>query len=933
MPSKDSFIDDQKYITIKGARMHNLNNIDVSIPKKKLIVITGVSGSGKSSLAFDTLFAEGQRRYIESLSSYARQFLGKLQKPDVDKIEGISPAIAIEQKVNTQNPRSTVGTSTEIYDYLKLLFSRIGKTISPVSKKEVKKHQVSDVVDFVCKQKTGEKILVMFELDFSNSSLEDSIKKLTLTGFSRIKTDSEIIRIDSIVDYTTISSNTRLWVVVDRLMVSNENDNLNRLADSIQTAFFEGNGKCTLDIAGSKIKEFSNRFEMDGITFELPSEHLFSFNNPYGACKRCEGFGSVLGIDEDKVIANKSISVFEGAITCWKGEKLSRWKDRFILNASKYDFPIHRPYIDLSDEEKKLIWNGAKGVKGIRQFFQVIERENYKVQNRVLLARFRGKNTCPECHGTRLRKEALYVEVDGNTINDLVHLPLSKLLNLISNIDLSQSDLKIAERILEEIINRLQFLDNVGLGYLSLNRLSSTLSGGESQRINLATSLASSLVGSLYILDEPSIGLHSKDTQKLIGILQSLKDLGNTVVVVEHDEEIMLAADEIIDIGPLAGKNGGNIVYQGKLSEIGKESKSLTAQYLSNKERIEIPKIRKQSIKSITIKGARENNLKNINVSFPLETLTVVTGVSGSGKSSLVKQILYPAIQKSIQGYTTKLGAHDTIEGDLKSIQHIEFVNQNPIGRSSRSNPVTYLKAYDEIRNLFARQELSKARGYKSGHFSFNVAGGRCEVCEGEGDITIEMQFMADVHLECESCKGQRFKNETLDVKFSDKHISDILNMTIDEAIRFFDTNDKSKIVSKLLPLQQVGLGYVQLGQSSNTLSGGEAQRIKLAFFLSKGNKSDKTMFIFDEPTTGLHFHDIKKLLHSFNALIDNGHSIVCVEHNSDVIKCADWVIDLGPEGGEKGGELLFQGTVESLIKSKKSYTANFIKDKLLTRL
>jgi len=923
--------DNQKYITISGARMHNLKNIDVSIPKRKLIVITGVSGSGKSSLAFDTLFAEGQRRYIESLSSYARQFLGKLQKPDVDKITGISPAIAIEQKVNTQNPRSTVGTSTEIYDYLKLLFARIGKTISPISEKEVKKQQVSDVVDYVCQQKLDDKILVLFKLNLSSNSIEDSLKKLGLKGFSRIKVDSEIIRLDSIEDYSEIDTSKTVYVVIDRLVVNLDKDNLNRLADSIQIAFFEGNGECAIEVVGKKNKAFSNRFELDGISFETPSEHLFSFNNPYGACKMCEGFGSVLGIDEDKVIPNKSISIYEGAINCWKGEKLSRWKERFILNATKYDFPIHRPYSELQDDEKKIVWNGAKGLKGIRQFFKLLEKENYKVQNRVLLARYRGKNTCPECNGTRLRKEALYVQVGKRTINDIVHLPISQLLNVISSIKLSDTEMIIAERLIEEIKNRVQFLDDVGLGYLTLNRLSSTLSGGESQRINLATSLASSLVGSLYILDEPSIGLHSKDTQKLISILHSLKELGNTVVVVEHDEEIMMAADEIIDIGPLAGKNGGNVIYQGKLNDIGNHSESLTAKYLTNTERIEVPTHRRKVKYSVSINGARENNLKNISVTFPLDCLTVVSGVSGSGKSSLVKQILYPAIQKSIQGYASKIGFHDSVDGDLKRIQHIEFINQNPIGRSSRSNPVTYLKAYDEIRNLFARQELSKARGYKSGHFSFNVTGGRCEVCEGEGEITIEMQFMADVHLECESCKGQRFKNETLDIKFANKNISEILIMTIDEAISFFEENDKSKIVSKLLPLQQVGLGYIQLGQSSNTLSGGEAQRIKLAFFLSKGHKSEKTMFIFDEPTTGLHFHDIKKLLYSFNALIENGHTIICVEHNSDVIKCADWLIDLGPEGGENGGDLLFQGTPEDLIKNKTSYTAHFLKEKLLS--
>jgi len=918
----------QDFIHIKGANMHNLKNLDISIPKKKLIVITGVSGSGKSSLAFDTLFAEGQRRYIESLSSYARQFLGKLQKPDVKKIDGLSPAIAIEQKVNTQNPRSTVGTSTEIYDYLKLLFSRIGRTISPISNKEVKKHQVSDVIDFVKEQKEGQRIMVLSKVEV-NDSIEKSLNKISLKGFSRVKIDNKVLRIDDITDYKSLAKTDSFWIVVDRLTTNHDDDNLNRLADSVEIALYEGEGRCALDFGKDEPIHFSNLYELDGMVFDLPTEHLFSFNNPFGACKMCEGFGSVLGIDEEKIVPNKSLSVFDGAVQCWKGEKLDRWRERFILNSAEHNFPIHRPYIDLSEEEKKLLWNGAKGIKGIRQFFQLLERENYKVQNRVMLARFRGKSKCTDCDGSRLKKEALYVQVGGRTINDIVHLPLKKVLSLIDSLKLNEKEVKISERIITEIKNRLHFLVDVGLGYLNLNRLSSTLSGGESQRINLATSLASSLVGSMYILDEPSIGLHSKDTQKLIKILQSLKELGNTVIVVEHDEEIMMAADEIIDIGPYAGKNGGEVVFQGKLTEIGKSENSLTAQYLSQKMNIETPKTRRAIHKSILIKGARENNLKNIDVTFPLETLTVVTGVSGSGKSSLVKSILFPAVQKTIQGYCSKLGAHDTIEGDFKSIQHIEYINQNPIGRSSRSNPVTYLKVYDDIRTLYSRQDLAKVRGYKSGQFSFNIAGGRCEQCEGEGEIKIEMQFMADVFLKCEHCNGKRFKNETLDIKFAGQTISDILNMTIDEAIHFFEENDKQKIVEKLSPLQKVGLGYVQLGQSSNTLSGGEAQRIKLAFFLSKGTKSEKTLFIFDEPTTGLHFHDINKLLNSFYALIDNGHSIVCVEHNSDVIKCADWIIDLGPEGGEDGGQLMFQGKPEEMIKSKKSHTAAHLSQKL----
>ncbi|MGC6470126.1 MAG: excinuclease ABC subunit UvrA [Flavobacteriales bacterium] len=929
MSSKKKIDNKQDFIHIKGAKMHNLKDINLSIPKKKLIVITGVSGSGKSSLAFDTLFAEGQRRYIESLSSYARQFLGKLQKPEVDKIIGLSPAIAIEQKVNSQNPRSTVGTSTEIYDYLKLLFARIGKTISPISNKEVRKHQVSDVVNFICKKKEGQKFMILSKVN-SNDSPKKILHSLALKGFSRVKVNSKVHRINEVEHESTFKKNNPIWIVIDRLVTNNDQDNLVRLADSIQTAFYEGNGKCSIDFGDDDISDFSNVFERDGMEFQVPSEHMFSFNNPYGACTICEGFGTVLGIDEEKVIPNNSLSVFEGAVSCWKGEKLGRWKDRFILNSSEHDFPVHKPYIDLSDEQKKLLWNGGRGIKGIRQFFQLLERENYKVQNRVMLARYRGKSQCNECNGSRLKKEALYVQVGKKTIDEIVNLPLKETLNLFNELVLTKNDLVIAERLLEEIKNRLNFLVQVGLDYLTINRLSSTLSGGESQRINLATSLASSLVGSMYILDEPSIGLHSKDTERLIKILKSLKQLGNTVIVVEHDEDIMKEADEIIDIGPLAGKNGGNIVFQGKLKNITNgSSESLTAQYLSNLKRIDIPKKRREFNKAIHIKGARENNLKSIDVTFPLGVLTVVTGVSGSGKSSLVKQILFPAIQKSIQGYTTKLGAHNDISGSYESIKHIEYINQNPIGRSSRSNPVTYLKAYDEIRNLYARQDLAKARGYKSGQFSFNTSGGRCDMCEGEGEVKIEMQFMADIFLKCEHCDGQRFKNETLEIKFKDKSISDILNLTIDQAIDFFKINEKNKIVKKLLPLQKVGLGYIQLGQSSNTLSGGEAQRVKLAYFLSKGDNAEKTLFIFDEPTTGLHFNDIVKLLNSFYALLDNGHSIVCVEHNLDIIKCADWVIDLGPEGGNEGGKLLFQGIPEDLIKNTKSYTAKYLKEKL----
>ena len=921
----------QKFITIKGANTHNLKKVDVKIPKKKMVVITGVSGSGKSSLAFDTLFAEGQRRYIESLSSYARQFLGKLQKPDVEKIDGISPAIAIEQKVNSKNPRSTVGTSTEIYDYLKLLFARVGKTISPVSKKEVKKQSVTDVVDFFKELDKGKKTLILFKKQ-DDTHLTEYLNKLLNQGYSRILIKQEIYRIEDVLEEENLLKENDLYIVVDRVIASNDEDNLNRIADSTESAFFEGKGQCYIKV-DDKLVPFSNRFEMDGIKFVLPTEHLFSFNNPLGSCKTCDGYGSVLGIDQDKVIPNTSLSVHEGAVSCWKGEKLSKWKERFTLNSLDYDFPIHRAYSDLNEDEKSLLWNGGKKLKGINSFFKQLEKENYKVQNRVLLSRYKGKSTCDQCQGSRLRKEALYVYVDGMNINDIVHLPIDKALEKLKSLRLNENDIQIAERILIEITNRLNFLNDVGLSYLSLNRLSSTLSGGESQRINLATSIGSSLVGSMYILDEPSIGLHARDTKRLISVLESLRDVGNTVIIVEHDEEIMLAADEIIDIGAYAGTLGGKVVFQGKLNEIYKSKESLTGQYLSGIKKIELPSERKKWNHSITIKGARENNLKNIDVEFPLQCLTLVTGVSGSGKTSLIKQILYPAIQKNIQGYSSKIGIHDKIEGNLDLVESIEFIDQNPIGRSSRSNPVTYIKAYDDIRSLFSSQELAKARGYKSGRFSFNVDGGRCEVCEGEGQITIEMQFMADVYINCESCNGNRFKDETLEIKYHGKDISDILKMTIDESIVFFETHKQHKIIKKLYPLQQVGLGYVQLGQSSNTLSGGEAQRIKLAFFLSKGTNTEKTLFIFDEPTTGLHFHDISKLLKSFRALIDNGHTIICIEHNTEVIKSADWNIDLGQEGGIRGGELMFCGTPEDLVKNNESYTGQFLKEKLTSTI
>ena len=928
MSKKKTNNDNINYINIKGAKTHNLKDINLSIPKKKLIVITGVSGSGKSSLAFDTIFAEGQRRYIESLSAYARQFLGKLQKPNVDLIEGISPAIAIEQKVISRNPRSTVGTSTEIYDYLKLLFARIGKTISPISKQEVKRDQIQDVVDFICEQEKENKILILSP-NKSGSSNKEAINILISKGFSRVKIQNNIFRLEDIKTEELDFNLDDIWLVVDRVTAENSEENLARIADSVQIAFYEGNGHCKIDVVGKKAVSFSNKFEKDGIEFELPSEHLFSFNNPYGACKKCEGFGSILGINEDKVIPNQSLSLYEDAVQCWKGEKLSKWKDRFIANSQDYNFPIHRPYNELNKDEIKLLWNGGKKIKGIRQFFSLLEKDNYKVQNRVMLARYRGKSTCPDCNGSRIREDANYVYVNKYNISELVKMPIKDLYSAFKSFKFSKNEKAIANRILIEINDRLKFLTQVGLGYLTLNRLSSTLSGGESQRINLSTSLGSSLVGSLYILDEPSIGLHPKDTEKLIQVLESLRDLGNSVIVVEHDEEIMQAADQLIDIGPFAGNLGGEVVFQGKLNQIHDSNNSITAQYLSLKKQIDLPKLRRPWNKSINIKGARENNLKNIDVEFPLNALTVITGVSGSGKSSLVKQILFPAVQKSIQGYTSKIGQFDTIDGNINLIDNIEFVDQNPIGRSSRSNPVTYIKAYDDIRTLFAKQELSKFRGYKSGHFSFNVPGGRCETCEGEGQITIEMQFMANVHLQCEDCKGQRFKEDTLEIKFGGKNISEILKMTVDQAIDFFKKWNSKSIVRKLTPLRQVGLGYIQLGQSSNTLSGGEAQRIKLAFFLSKGANTEKTFFIFDEPTTGLHFHDIKKLLTSFDALLDNGHTICCVEHNLDVIKCADWLIDLGPLGGENGGNIIFKGTPEDIISCKESYTGQHLGSKL----
>ena len=924
-----SSVSPKENIIIKGASLHNLKNIDVVIPRNKLVVITGLSGSGKSTLAFDTLYAEGQRRYVESLSSYARQFLGKLHKPKVDYIKGIAPAIAIEQKVNSTNPRSTVGTSTEIYDYIKLLFARIGNTYSPISGEIVKKHTVTDVTNFVKTFKEETKLLLLCPIVINEDrDLKTVLKVLSQQGYARIKYENQIYRIDDIP--TDKNNYNDLKLVIDRVVVKDDEDFYNRLSDAIQTAFFEGNGVCVIqDVSNNTLTEFNNKFELDGILFYEPNTHFFSFNNPYGACSTCEGYGDVVGIDEDLVIPNTGISIYNDAIYPFRTDAYKHYKDELITHAYKYDIPIHKPWFELTEEQKNLVWKGNKSFYGIHHFFSALEEKSYKIQNRVMLSRYRGKTICSTCDGKRLRKEANYVKVGNKTISDLVTLPLDELSVFFKQLKLNKYEEKIGKRLLTEINNRLDFLQNVGLDYLTLNRTSNSLSGGESQRINLATSLGSSLVGSMYILDEPSIGLHPKDTKRLINVLQDLRDLGNTVIVVEHDEDIMKAADYIIDIGPEAGTFGGKIVAEGNFEDILK-SDSLTAKYLTEEFKIEIPTKRRSFKNYIQVLGARENNLKNIDAKFPLESLTVITGVSGSGKSTLVKKILYPAMQKKMMGYGEKVGQHTDVIGDFGQIKHIEFINQNPIGRSSRSNPVTYIKAYDDIRALLSSQKISKIRNYKPKHFSFNVDGGRCEVCKGEGVVTIEMQFMADVHLQCDDCKGKRFKKEVLEVNFEGKNIDDILNSTIDDSVAFFIEHQQTKIANKLKPLQDVGLGYVQLGQSSSTLSGGEAQRIKLASFLVKGTTKDKALFIFDEPTTGLHFHDIKKLLASFNALLDKGHSILVIEHNIELIKCADYIIDLGLEGGKKGGQLIFEGTPEELIKNNKSYTSESLKEKLI---
>lgn len=974
--------DPQHHIIVKGARVHNLKNIDVAIPKNKLVVVTGMSGSGKSSLAFDTLYAEGQRRYVESLSSYARQFLGRMNKPDVDYIKGIAPAIAIEQKVITSNPRSTVGTSTEIYDYLKLLFSRIGKTISPISGQIVKKDSVTDVINFIMSLPDETQVTILCPLyPHNNRSLKEELAVLMQKGFVRVEYQQKLSRIETLLEDMSIvddgswleeevkevegsklkvkskkkaegdintpathnsqpttdhTTQHAVRIVIDRITKNNEDETVSRLGDSIQTAFFEGKGDCYVryqqpDADVETERFFCDRFELDGIKFEEPSPNFFSFNNPYGACKRCEGYGKVIGIDEDLVIPDKSKSIYEGAIAPWRGEKMREWNDQLIQHALKFDFPIHRQYNQLTEKEQRLLWTGNKFFRGLDAFFKEMEEQTYKIQYRVLLSRYRGKTTCPECKGSRLRQDASYVKIDGKSITDVVLMALDKALDFFSSLELNETDTKVGKRLLMEITNRLLFLNDVGLSYLTLNRLSNTLSGGESQRINLATSLGSSLVGSIYVLDEPSIGLHPRDTQRLISVLKSLRDVGNTVLVVEHEEEIMKAADHIIDIGPEAGTHGGELVFSGTYDQILKDDHSLTGKYLSGKEEIAIPAHRRKWHDFIEIKGARENNLKHVNAKFPLGVLTVVTGVSGSGKTSLVKRILAPALQKTLGNYSgEQTGSYDSIDGDYQKIEQVEMVDQNPIGRSSRSNPVTYVKAWDEIRNLYAAQPVSKAAGLKPSAFSFNVEGGRCDVCQGEGEVKIEMQFMADIFLTCETCGGKRFKQHILDVTYQDKNVADVLDMTIDEALEFF--RKEPKIIAKIKPLVEVGLGYVHLGQSSNTLSGGEAQRIKLASFLVKGNNTHKTLFIFDEPTTGLHFADIKKLLKSFDALLDHGNTIIVIEHNMDVIKCADWVIDIGPEGGDKGGKVVFEGLPEDLIKVKDSYTGKFLKERFESR-
>lgn len=919
----------KEYIIIKNARVNNLKSLSVAIPRNKLTVVTGVSGSGKSSLAFDTLYAEGQRMYVESLSSYARQFLGRMEKPEVDYIKGVSPAIAIEQKVSSKNPRSTVGTTTEIYDYLKLLFARTGKTISPISGDEVKKDSVTDVVDFISSTyEEGTKFMILAPLKIAvGRTFEQELELLLQKGYTRIKIGDDVHFIEDIQSNAGQFEKLDKFILIDRAVLKKNEDDIFRLGDSVQTAFFEGLGDCRLEIPGEETRTFSDRFELDGIVFEEPSVNLFTFNNPYGACKTCEGFGHILGVDKDLVIPDKKLSIFEGAIAPWKGEKMGEWLEPIIKNGIRFDFPIHRPYSDLSEEDKELLWTGNSYFEGLNAFFEFLQSQTHKIQYRVMLSRYRGRTVCPDCRGTRLRKDAGYVKLGGKSIQDIVLFSVAEAIAFFDQLELQPYEEKVAGRVITEVRSRLGFLDQVGLGYLTLNRLTQTLSGGEYQRIKLATSLGSALVGSMYVLDEPSIGLHPRDTAKLIGVLEHLRNLGNTVIVVEHEEDVMRAADEILDIGPDAGSHGGELNFQGTIDEITVDTPSHTAQYLRGGESIEVPKRRRPWNESLIVKGARENNLKNINVEIPLDILTVITGVSGSGKSTLVKKLLYPGYQKLLSEYNDVSGKFDHFDGNVRKIKSIEFVDQNPIGKSSRSNPVTYIKAYDIIRSLYSSQPLAEQRGYKPAQFSFNVEGGRCENCQGEGTVKIEMQFMADLHLTCESCKGKRFKEETLEVKYKDKSIADVLDMTIDDAVDFFA--DEKKLIEKLLPLQKVGLGYIGLGQSSNSLSGGEAQRVKLAFFLSKGIKTEPTMFIFDEPTTGLHFHDINKLLIAMNALIEKGHTVVVIEHNLEIVKCADHIIDLGPEGGDGGGYIVATGTPEEVSKVEGSYTGKFLQEKL----
>ncbi len=947
-------------IKIKGARVNNLKNVNLEIPRGKLVVITGLSGSGKSSLAFDTLYAEGQRRYVESLSAYARQFLGRMNKPECDYIKGIPPAIAIEQKVSSRNPRSTVGTSTEIYEYLRLLFARIGRTFSPVSGKEVKRHTTEDAVACMLSKPEGTKFMVMCPIHLPEGrTLEQQLEMYRKSGFARVLVGDEVVRIED-VNSQLSTLNSQLYLVIDRLSSASDRDTIARLVDSCETAFYEGHGEAVLQfVPNGERHVFSTRFEADGITFEEPSDKLFAFNSPMGACPECEGFGKVIGIDEQMVIPNTALSLYDGAVVCWRGEKMSEWKEWFIRCNSERGFPIFKPYFELTQDEKDWLWHGCPtvpqmksevlggkemlvpaewkilpeerewGLLSVDAFFEYLRQGQYKIQNRVMLARYRGKTTCPKCHGTRLRPEANYVKVGGKSITELVNISVSELLPWVENLKLSEHEEKIAKRILTEIRNRLQYLLDVGLGYLTLNRPSNSLSGGESQRINLATSLGSSLVGSLYILDEPSIGLHSRDTERLIKVLKQLRDLGNTVIVVEHDEEIIRAADWLIDIGPEAGRLGGEVIYNGPSEGIaGAGDTSHTLRFLTGAETIPLPLARRKSNSYIEVKGARANNLKGIDVRFPLGLMTCVTGVSGSGKSSLVRDIFYNAMKRQLDEVADRPGEFLGLEGDMKMVNAIEFVDQNPIGKSTRSNPVTYVKAWDEIRKLFAAQALSQQMGFTPAFFSFNTDGGRCEECKGEGTVTIEMQFMADLVLPCESCHGQRFKPEILDVRFHDKNVCDVLDMTINQAIEFFSEYKEKRIISLLKPLQDVGLGYIKLGQSSSTLSGGENQRVKLAYYLGM-EKSKPTIFIFDEPTTGLHFHDIRKLLDSFNALISRGHTIIIIEHNLEVIKCADYIIDLGPEGGDAGGNLLACGTPEEVAKCKNSFTAQFLRYKL----